>query len=276
MGTLNLVTDPDLRTKERRWHTTGEPADKATWLAARLRSGDLSHEHLALAAYLDDRAAAGVLGVSPPPRDRTLGEWALGLRDHGAEACIRAAVSAARAGLGHYAAHAPKGRRPQDALTAIEAWLGSPSEERLAEVVRAQPRAQAVADPLLEVPRGELRYVLPTAAGYAALAAAESARWARWGGPEVREGARREAARSALEGTLYAAMHALQSASHEGPVLQRGWGLVSCAPFWAQLRSGLVPDVVRWALADCPAQVGDGFTRGLPGFTRVQRLTSTR
>jgi hypothetical protein len=63
------VSDDRLRDLQRRYRESGDAADGAAWLRARLRAGELSPERLELAARAGDRAAAQAADLPSPPED---------------------------------------------------------------------------------------------------------------------------------------------------------------------------------------------------------------
>lgn len=103
------MTDSALRQAERAWRRSGAPSDEITYLAARLRTGQISRDRLDLAAYCGHVGAQQLLAgemswwvvynahghrVSPhiPGFDDA---WVRGLVRWGHEVTVRASVAAA-------------------------------------------------------------------------------------------------------------------------------------------------------------------------------------
>jgi len=105
------MADARLRRLERR----APPVERGRLLRERLRAGRLDPDRLSLAAYLGDRVASETLGADAPVPSADLREWVALLAPWGKEACVRAAVAAARRAVG-----------PSPALAAAEAWLACP------------------------------------------------------------------------------------------------------------------------------------------------------
>jgi hypothetical protein len=93
------VRDRRLQELLQRLAQDASPEDEAAWIAERLRSGDLTHDSLELAAYLGSEPAlavlpAGALGDQAPKRGvRT---FVKNLRPWGRSVCLRAAIAATR------------------------------------------------------------------------------------------------------------------------------------------------------------------------------------
>jgi hypothetical protein len=99
------MADLELRAAERRYRASGTVADEATWLRARVRSGELSPARLTVAALAGRSAARLVLGDAAPPgptpatwRDpRAVRGWAAHLAAAGPDVALAAALAAVRA-----------------------------------------------------------------------------------------------------------------------------------------------------------------------------------
>lgn len=155
------MSDQQLRELWRRWRSTGDAGDEATWLVASVRAGALRPERLELAGLCGRPAARAALvllrgaaadpvaaGAIPPPQD--LGRLLLALDARDGFACARAALTLARGVVA--ADPAPGQDAPVDeALAAAEEVLRAPSPaagalatHRAAALVRrAEPRACA-------------------------------------------------------------------------------------------------------------------------------------
>ncbi|MBX3470000.1 MAG: hypothetical protein KF878_24245 [Planctomycetes bacterium] len=86
------MSDATLRHLERRWLQTGSADDEAAFLLRRVRSGALSPERLALAAYCGHGTCTG-----EPSGPTTAEAFVVGLVRWGRVASVRAAVAAFRA-----------------------------------------------------------------------------------------------------------------------------------------------------------------------------------
>lgn len=109
----------------------GDPEARASFLAACVRSGELSEHRLRLAAALGDPVACALYGGSPSeplPDQRYWAEW---IAPCGKEAAVRIATSVVRELIqDHWLALRPKkDRRALDALEAAEAWLEDPGKD---------------------------------------------------------------------------------------------------------------------------------------------------
>ena len=85
------MSDARLRELERRWRETGAVQDEAAYLSERVRVGELKHEQIMVAAYLD-HASSKILAPNMKPASTEanefyaeLGKLSLGALDH---ACI--------------------------------------------------------------------------------------------------------------------------------------------------------------------------------------------
>jgi hypothetical protein len=108
-----------------RWRASGLVEDEVAWLHERVRAGDLRVDALRLAAHLGHAASAKLVGSPTPcasPR-----RWADHVGVGGVEACIRAAVAAARAVA-----------RDHAAIATADAWLDRPEDERVQAELRAR------------------------------------------------------------------------------------------------------------------------------------------
>lgn len=98
----------------------------------------LTPDALELAAYLGHPEALKALGREAPPRLGEPKRWVRGLRPWGQEVTARAAVALARRALSFRSDAAP-----QAAVEATEAWIRSPTAERVAEAKAAYERSEA-------------------------------------------------------------------------------------------------------------------------------------
>lgn len=89
------MSDARLREAERRWRESGAAEDEAAWLRERVRAGELGDDRLRLAAYVGHRPSVLALGAVPPA-PAYVQAWVYGLERWGEEACLRAAIAAAR------------------------------------------------------------------------------------------------------------------------------------------------------------------------------------
>jgi hypothetical protein len=124
--------DERLRKLERE-AAQGDASATARLLVERVRLGELSDERLRLAAYLGHPTAREAVGDALPAPEDAL-EWVRALDGHGREACVRAALTAARHSLpvsGH-----PVSADVEAALDATAAWLACPCEEHSGMVRR--------------------------------------------------------------------------------------------------------------------------------------------
>lgn len=122
------MTDSRLRELERRWKETGSPKDEELYLRECLRTGRLSEEQLALAAFCTHSVAQVILDYQAPIQPDTLREWVEGLSHWGKMCSIRAAIAAAQSCLHRWTRY-PEDNRPQEALNAVIAWIHCPCAE---------------------------------------------------------------------------------------------------------------------------------------------------
>ena len=131
------MSDRDLRRLEQEWLRSGSDADELAYLQARLRSGRLDEQALAVAAYLGDRVAGTFfeeeLLLALKPSKTGVQRWFGELPGDG-RTCVRASLAA----LDHLMAEGrarvtDSGRACQEA---IRAWLSAtpPAEAELAQV----------------------------------------------------------------------------------------------------------------------------------------------
>jgi hypothetical protein len=110
----------DVRRRElERAAAAGDSRAAEALIHARLRSGELSQQHLQVAAFLEDPLARELLGDdAPAPINHANLQWDIRrLKEFGDEACARAAIAAGRAVLPAWDAY-----RPDDPL--LEYHLG--------------------------------------------------------------------------------------------------------------------------------------------------------
>lgn len=155
--------------------------------------GDLSPERLSLAGYLGDPSARRALACEPGEEER-IEQWVRGLREWGAQACVRAAVAAARVVLPVWESWepgelAPRGH-PRRAVDATEAWMRVGTDATRDQSTQALAAAEEVVDGASQVLAAidqEHRGVVGASAwraidaGCAAVAAARAAHWTLWG-----------------------------------------------------------------------------------------------
>ena len=153
------MSDARLRELERRWREGRDPQDARRWvhelaragaspaevLLARQEAGLLAPERLAAAAALGDPAARQALEAGPPGPPDLLAALTPVIR-LGQEACVRAALAAARAVLPAFEERLASEPRPRRALAAAEAWLLCPCEPHAAEAARAAEAAWLLCD----------------------------------------------------------------------------------------------------------------------------------
>lgn len=121
-----LNPDSDFREAERR-------GDRARLLAGRLRRGQVSVEHLAVAGWLGDKAAAQVVPPWAPPYKTPTGSWpALHALEYAAmepTARVQAAALIVAHALPTFENQRPDDRRPREAVLAALRWTADPSDE---------------------------------------------------------------------------------------------------------------------------------------------------
>ncbi|MCO5172222.1 MAG: hypothetical protein M9894_38485 [Planctomycetes bacterium] len=139
------MTDVRLRALERE-ATRGDLEAAARLLRSQVRLGALDAPRLGLLAYAGDPAAALAHPGAPTPPDDPKA-WVLGLEPWGAEACVRAAVAAARLALPQWEARRPD-PRPRQAVAAVDAWLAAPGQ---AEALACRAQAEEL---WADVPHG--------------------------------------------------------------------------------------------------------------------------
>ena len=104
------------------------------WLRERLRTGELTADELALAAYCGAAAALQVVGALQEPTVQDNSVWANGLRKWGAEATVRAAAALGR----HFACDWQPGVGVGDleeGLLAVERWILCPCDRHRREAI---------------------------------------------------------------------------------------------------------------------------------------------
>ncbi len=120
--------DERLRRLERR-AAQGDEAAEAELLLGKLRRGDVSARDVELLAYVGDPLAAQALRLEAPTAVEDLRLWVGGLAQWDPWLPARAALVAARSGLGVIEADVPQDPRPRWALEAAEACLRQPDAE---------------------------------------------------------------------------------------------------------------------------------------------------
>lgn len=171
------MADAALRELERRYRESGEEADRARWLAGRVRAGEVSTDRLALAAHAGDAAARLALGPDAPPVVHDLTEWARALAPWGAEARARAALAAARAALPLLLRGSNPNPELPRLLRAAEGFVHGPERSASARLAPpgVEPRAAAVQAIARAIERADTFAV--DEAGQAIVAAAQAALW---------------------------------------------------------------------------------------------------
>lgn len=149
------MSDERRRRAER--DAAGDGGDEAAArdLIERLRSGELTRERVALAAYLGDRASCLALDAGPRAEVVTPGAWARGLAAFGREAEVRAAIAVAWVVLpeweGDEVSEWVAGRRAlvRAAIEAAEAWVlePTPEAEHRAEQASSSARLACMFEP---------------------------------------------------------------------------------------------------------------------------------
>jgi len=117
----------DRRSRELERHLNDDPQAEAELLARGLRSGELDPERLRLAAYVGHDPARAALGDLAPPSPLDLETFARGLEPWGPEAWTRAALGAARTSAKFWSERHTE-LLPAQALSAVAAWIASPSD----------------------------------------------------------------------------------------------------------------------------------------------------
>lgn len=146
------MTDANLRALERA--ALADPAQRAAWLSARMRAGELPRERVELAAYCGDEAALPLLSAKEAARLRYPGphmsgevpfeRWVRGLSRWGHEVMVRAGLAAAERAWCRWAVEEAQRaeaarrhgktevfrryRQTRSAMDAVRAWLDDPSE----------------------------------------------------------------------------------------------------------------------------------------------------
>lgn len=140
--------DLRLRGLERRWRKTADPRDEATYLAERVRVGDLSPARLRLAAYAGGAGAALALGSQGPTAPEGLTAWVDGLVAWGKEALLRAGIAATWAVLPAWEALYPEDPSPRAVLLACCAWVLCPCERHRLAVTSARRAVRRDVEPV--------------------------------------------------------------------------------------------------------------------------------
>lgn len=133
------MSDRHTRTLERRSIVARTGATRTAWIAARIRSGDLSRVRVAIAAHAGDAAAHSFFPdmpwAAPPTSVRELERWARRLRHFGPEVELRAivamvehAIRCAQVRIDHYTAAR---------LDAAQAWVDHPMPHERQAAARA-------------------------------------------------------------------------------------------------------------------------------------------
>jgi hypothetical protein len=139
------MSDEALRALERAYLESRSPADEASWLTARERSGKLSRVHLELAAFCGHPAARLALGGAAPREEPDIRRWCAALERYGPEASVRAAHAAALSVVRLWderpdPAVAYLGEAcPGEQLAAVAEWIECPCEYHVEEALRTLP-----------------------------------------------------------------------------------------------------------------------------------------
>lgn len=123
------MSDAVLRDLERRWRQTRSSDDEAAYLLRRVRTGAVSQERLALAAYCGHPAFV-VNGESGPDAAEP---FVAGLSPWGREACVRAGVAAFRAAFSTVGPSKPGAR----CASALSDWVACPCDAHVRAVQAA-------------------------------------------------------------------------------------------------------------------------------------------
>lgn len=127
------MSDSRLRELERQ-AAAGDVQARARLLAERVRVGDLAPDRLQLAAYLGDPQARQALGEQAPAQVEQLSTWSEGLEQWGRDTLIRAALAAARLGLGVWRARYPADDHLPRGLESVERWVADPTPDHAVQV----------------------------------------------------------------------------------------------------------------------------------------------
>lgn len=140
------MTDERLREAERRWRETGLVEDRATYLQARLRAGELRRDLLELSAYCENAAARACLADDAPqayevPRQRPGNAWdplpmesfrafCRRLLEASPEALVQAAVASGWHVLPRFEAVRGDDQRPRKALQLADRCVAGAPDAR--------------------------------------------------------------------------------------------------------------------------------------------------
>lgn len=118
------MADEELRQLHAAWSASGTSEDGARYLLGMVRSGALTRDQVELAAYCGHAPALHAVERQTAPS--TSVEFVLGLKDHGVEAFVTAAIAAVRSVEG-VATENDRGRLPIADL--LGEWLRSPDPD---------------------------------------------------------------------------------------------------------------------------------------------------
>jgi len=157
----------------------GDAGARVRALVERVRRADLGRAGLALAAYAGDPAARGALAAlatPAPPTPADPRDLAIGLKEHGPEAVVRAGVAVAELLLPAWPA--AWGAAPAEAVAVAVRWIREPAARRALRG-EARRRAERASRAALRVLRGPAD-AAPAFAAHCAAHAAEEATHARF------------------------------------------------------------------------------------------------
>lgn len=139
------MSDHRLRELERRFRLSGNLADEAAWLRARVQAGELTQSGLELAAFLGHAAASAALGVQGSDAPQTVEGW-LTFEGRGEEPLTRAVLASASLLLGRLDSTPPLFETLSEVVRAIEAWCLDPMAERAEEISAGYSQTKRLVD----------------------------------------------------------------------------------------------------------------------------------